>query len=190
MRRPWSSLLSLLTLAVAVPVVAAEPAAAPAATGFRADYVKLLAGVERELVSLEQAMPQDKFGWRPGPGVRSVGEVYLHAADSVYFFLGKIGVPPPADLSGLLAGDKYEKQTSNKDQIKTILTRDIEFLRKAILNASDADLDGTVEFFGQQMTRRALYMALFGHLREHLGQSIAYARVNGVVPPWSKKDKS
>jgi uncharacterized damage-inducible protein DinB len=189
MRRPWSSFLGLLTLAVALPAVAAEPAA-PLPAGFRGDYVKLLAGVERELVSLEQAMPQDKFGWRPGKGVRSVGEVYLHAAGSVYFFLGKIGVPPPADLSAVLEGDKYETQTSNKDQIKTILTRDIEFLRKAILNASDADLDGTVEFFGQQLTRRALYMALFGHLREHLGQSIAYARVNGVVPPWSKKDKS
>jgi uncharacterized damage-inducible protein DinB len=181
------SVAGLAVLAIAVPARAAEPTAAPAPTGFRADYVQLLAGVEKELVSLEQAMPQDKFGWRPAKGVRSVGEVYLHAAGSVYFFVGKMGRPIPANVKALFESDKWESQTTKKDDIKTILTTAIEFLRKTTLDSTDADLDKSFDFFGKPFTERALLMATLGHLREHLGQSIAYARTNGVVPPWSKQ---
>ena len=186
MRRLLSPWVCLSMLTAALPALAAEPPA----TGFRADFVQLLAGAEKELVSLEQAMPQDKFGWRPAKGVRSVAEVYLHAAGSTYFFLDKMGRPIPADVKALFESNKWESQTTKKDDIKTILANSIAYLRKSVLEMSDADLDKTMDFFGQTFTQRGMLMITLGHLREHLGQSIAYARINGVVPPWSKKDKS
>jgi hypothetical protein len=80
----------------------------------------------------------------------------------------------------------WEKQTTKKDEIKTILTSAFAFLRKAVLETSDADLEKQVKFFGNDISARFVFMIVQGHCWEHLGQSIAYARVNGVVPPWSK----
>jgi uncharacterized damage-inducible protein DinB len=177
-----------LSLWFAFPALAADPAT-PLPPGFRGDLLKVLSNVEQQTVSLEQAMPQAKFGWRPAKDVRSVAEVYLHAAGSVYFFMGQLGREAPADVKALVAAKKWESQTTNKDEIKTILTNAFAFLRKAALEANDADLDKTLQFFGTEFTQRGIYMLTFGHLQEHLGQSIAYARVNGVVPPWSKAEK-
>ena len=97
----------------------------------------------------------------------------------------------PADIKALM-GPKFESQTKNKDEIKTILTTAFAFARKAIADTSDADLDSSVQFFGKTLSKRAVFLILFSHCSEHLGQSIGYARMNGVVPPWSKpsgKDK-
>jgi hypothetical protein len=54
----------------------------------------------------------------------------------------------------------------------------------------DAELNKTVNLMGNDMSKRAVLLMALGHYQEHLGQSIAYARMNGVVPPWSKSDKS
>jgi uncharacterized damage-inducible protein DinB len=83
---------------------------------------------------------------------------------------------------------KWETQTTKKDEIKTILTNAFAFLGKAIDEMSDADLDKTFDFFGKQLSQRAALLGMVSHCSEHLGQSIAYARMNGVVPPWSKPD--
>jgi uncharacterized damage-inducible protein DinB len=85
---------------------------------------------------------------------------------------------------------KWESQTTNKDEIKKILTTAFAFAQKTIADTSDADLEKTLDFFGTQMTERALFIGLVSHCSEHLGQSIAYARTNGVVPPWSKPGAS
>jgi uncharacterized damage-inducible protein DinB len=68
----------------------------------------------------------------------------------------------------------------------------IEWLKKSIDNVkatasgvSDADLDKTVKAFGREMTQRRVLMIVQTHLHEHLGQSIAYARMNGITPPWT-----
>jgi len=133
-------------------------------------------------------MPQAKFNWRPAKGVRSVAEVYLHVAGGIYFLTGQLGVALPADVKALMESKKWETQTTKKDEIKTILTNAFAFLRKAVNDTSDADLDKTVKMFGNDWSERMVYMVVLGHCSEHLGQSIAYARMNGVVPPWSKGD--
>jgi uncharacterized damage-inducible protein DinB len=179
---------AVLSLCVAFPALAADPAT-PLPAGFRGDLIKLLSNVEKQTVALEQAVPQAKFGWRPAKEVRSVAEVYLHAAGSVYFFMGQLGREEPADVKALNAAKKWETQTTNKDEIKTILTNAFAFLRKAVLEANDADLEKTLQFFGNEFTQRGIYMLTYGHLQEHLGQSIGYARMNGVVPPWSMSEK-
>jgi uncharacterized damage-inducible protein DinB len=183
------SAVSLLLLAFAPRALAAEPAAAPAATGFRADLVKLIAATEKQTLALEQAIPQAKFGWRPAEGVRSVAELFLHSAGGIYFFLGQMGREPPADVKALTTSGKWESQTTDREAIKGVLTKAFAFLRENVAQTSDADLDKTVQFFGNPWTQRMLLMAAYGHSQEHLGQAIGYARMNGVVPPWSMKKK-
>jgi uncharacterized damage-inducible protein DinB len=177
-----------LALPISTPVFAADAGSAPAVGGFREDYLRALGRVQEQTLALEQAMPQKKFTWRPAKGVRSVAEVYLHVAGGIYFLAGQFGHEVPADVKALEAAKKWESQTTNKDEIKTILTASFDYLRKNVADMSDADLDKQVQFFGQPWSERLLLMAAQGHCWEHLGQSIAYARVNGVVPPWSKPD--
>ncbi len=183
-------LASVLSVAFAVstPAVAQDAGSAPGPTGFRGDYLKGVGRLEQQIVSLEQAVPQAKFTWRPAKGVRSVAEVYLHVAGGIYFLTGQLGFAPPADVKALMESKKWETQTTKKDEIKTILTNAFAYLRKAVNDTSDADLDKTVKMFGNEWSKRLVFMVVLGHCSEHLGQSIAYARINGVVPPWSKPD--
>ena len=177
-----------LALAVSTPAIAADAGSPPGPGGFRGDFLTALGRVEQQTISLEQAMPQAKFNWRPGKGVRSVAEVYLHIAGGIYFLTGQLGRETPADVQALMQAKTWETQTTKKDEIKTILTTAFAYLRKAVLETSDADLDKQVKMFGNDWSERLIFMAVQGHCWEHLGQSIAYARMNGVVPPWSKPD--
>jgi uncharacterized damage-inducible protein DinB len=190
MSRLRSASVVSLALALSTPAFAADAGSPTGPTGTRGDVSMVLKFVEKQTVSLEQAMPQKKFTWRPGKGVRSVSEVYLHIAGGIYFLLGKGGYETPADVSAVMQSKKWESQTTNKDEIKKILTTAFAFAQKTIADTSDADLEKTLDFFGTQMTERALFIGLVSHCSEHLGQSIAYARTNGVVPPWSKPGAS
>ena len=163
----------------AMPAMPAKAAAAPA--GFRADFLHQLDDVEKKLVDLAQAVPAEKYSWRPAQGVRSVGEVYMHVASADYFFptLWGVAVPQGVDPRGL------EKQGDDKAKVVASLKAAIAHIRHAVEQASDADLDKSIQLFGKPGTvRQAMFIAA-NHMHEHLGQSIAYARMNGVVPPWS-----
>jgi uncharacterized damage-inducible protein DinB len=183
-----SATVLALALAVSTPALAADAGSSPAPTGFQGDYVGLTGQVEKEAVTLLLAMPQAKMTWRPAKGVRSVSEVYLHIAGGIYFLMSKIGHEMPADVAAKMKAKTWESQTTNPAEIKTILTTAFAFLRKSTLDSSDADLEKRVNFFGTDMSQRQVFMAAQGHCWEHVGQAIAYARVNGVVPPWSKPD--
>ena len=128
------------------------------------------------------AMPAEKWTWRPGEGVRSYAEVTLHVAGGNYFLATFLGTPIPKEV------DAKNLESSTTDKAKATETMKASFVhvKKVIAALSAADLDTQVEFFGQKMTKRAIVLAIIGHSHEHLGQSIAYARMNGVVPPWSK----
>jgi uncharacterized damage-inducible protein DinB len=180
--RTAAALLSVL-LATALGAQA-PPAATPKApvTGFRAEFLHQLEDVQKKIQGLAAAIPAEKYAWRPAPGVRSVGEVYMHIAGA-NFGLPKMlwGFPPPegVDPRGL------EKLGDNKAKVTEALQTSFVHLRHAVESTPDADLDKTVQIFGQPGTVRAAMFLVANHLHEHLGQSIAYARSNGVVPPWS-----
>jgi uncharacterized damage-inducible protein DinB len=179
--------LSLPALAQGTP--AAAPAAAPApGPTFQADAAGVLSHVQDEMVSLEKAVPQNKFNWRPAKGVRSVAEVYMHAAQAGYFFGKMLGWEIPADIASQMK--TFEKSTTDKAKIEKLLNDSFAWFSSQLKTMPDAELTKTVDFFGHTLTKRALVMVALGHFQEHLGQSIAYARSNGVVPPWSKNDKS
>jgi uncharacterized damage-inducible protein DinB len=189
-----SSLRHALTFTAATLVVAAPLAAQQQATAARAGIMGELmtdvAGVQKKLVSLAREMPQDKYEWRPGTDVRSVSEVFLHIAGENYGIPASVGVPvDPA--TGLKATDfaavtKFEQQKLSRDAMVQAIDKSYAYLLKAMNDTPDATLDEKVTFFGQQMTRRAVWVATVNHMHEHLGQAIAYARSNGVVPPWSR----
>jgi uncharacterized damage-inducible protein DinB len=170
---------------------AAAPPAAPAKGAFQRDLLGVYGDAEKKVLDLEEAVPQNKFDWRPAPGVRSIAEAYLHIAFGNYAVIKfATGKEPPAEVGWEMNPAKWDKKTKDKAEIKKILEASFAHVHNAIGAVSDADLDKTVNFFGHDMSVRAVLIALSGHLNEHLGQSVAYARANKITPPWSKDEKA
>jgi len=178
----------MLVLAMALPV-GAFAQASPSADkttyyAFRQRAVMELKEVQQEIVSLAEAMPPEKYTWRPAEGVRSVSEVYLHMAAGNFGLTAIAGAPasPGFKFQG------YEKSTTDKGQIIDQLNRSFEYAENGIANLSDADLLKPLKF--QQFTSVGdIVLHIVAHAHEHLGQSIAYARMNGVVPPWTAAEQ-
>ncbi len=183
MRKAFSGLCLLALAVLATPAVAHEekPATASATSGVRVEILRQIGDAQKKLIALAEAMPADKYGWRPGEGVRSVGEVFLHVAGGNYLIPSIWGVKPPEgiDVRGL------EKNAGDKAKVVDALRKSFDHARQAIQSAPEADLEKKVSIFGQDGTGREAFMIVGTHAHEHLGQSIAYARMNGVTPPWS-----
>jgi uncharacterized damage-inducible protein DinB len=161
-------------------------AAVAAAHTFQNEYLGLLDHVQKQIMDLEAAVPQDKFKWRPAPGVRSISEAYLHIAFANYGLPKAAGIAPPADVGFDGNMQKWDTRTSDKAEIKKILEKSFDHVRAVVKAMPDADLEKKVNLFGNEVTTRQVFMIVFGHDNEHLGQEIAYARANNVTPPWSK----
>jgi len=168
-------------LAAGPVVVSAQSASAPAVTGVRADMLAQLDDAASKLGQLAEAIGQDKYSWRPGAGVRSVSEVLMHVVGANYYIPTFAGVQPSKQLP-----QNAETAVTDKAQIAANLKESFDHVRAAIRNVKDADLDKPATMFGQATTMRNVYLTTVTHAHEHLGQLIAYARSNGVVPPWSR----
>lgn len=169
--------------AAATKPASAEPAAPE--TGARAEFLVDFAAVTGKVRQLADAIPAEKYTWRPQAGVRSVSEVLLHAVGANYFMPTFFGaaVPEGMDL------EKLEASTTDKAKVIEAFDASIAHARSAVLRLSDADLDKTGKWFGgRQVTYRVMIVSAAEHCHEHLGQLIAYARMNGVTPPWSKTE--
>ena len=158
-------------------------------SGFRGEFIGQIQFVEGRLSQLLQAMPAKDFDWRPGEGVRSVGEVYMHTAFGNYLFIKVSGQPLPADINLDMKPQDWDVTVSGKEAIAKVMERSFTDLKAAAQNISESDLDKTVKVFGMEMTIRNFMISSLNHLHEHLGQSIAYARVNGIVPPWTAEQQ-
>lgn len=187
-----------LVLMAAITSVAAH---AQETSGFKAEYLYDFVSMGQHLVQLAAAMPVDKYGWRPGAGVRSVSEVYVHVAAGNFLLLSLTGVKLPAEyFPGIKPAangapdpnaifqrmTELEKTVTNKDQVQQMLKTSLDAVREQFSKLTPEDLDKPADFFGHKTTVRGIYLRIFAHVNEHYGQSIAYARMNGVVPPWSK----
>jgi uncharacterized damage-inducible protein DinB len=169
------------TSAAPVPTTATPPEAPK--SGFRAEILKSLDDLEKKSVSLAEAIPEEKYTWRPGEGVRSIGEVYMHMASGNYAYANAAGNKAPADLD--VRG--FEKLAADKAKTVATLKQSFVHVRQTVLQTSDADLDKAVKMFGRDSTIRNVLFIMQVHQSEHLGQSIAYARSVGVVPPWTEE---
>jgi len=132
---------------------------------------------------LAAAIPADKYSWAPQPGVRSVAEVCTHIISANYFFASKLGGKIPDGVKM----ETLEKDLKTKEAIATELKRSYETAIAAVKNTKDAALPTKVEFpFPGDFTGMSTIFILVGHSNEHLGQLIAYSRMNAIAPPWSE----
>jgi uncharacterized damage-inducible protein DinB len=138
--------------------------------------------VSGQLIALAEATPPEKFAWRPAPGVRSTSEVYMHIAVANFYLLSITGPALPADFKPDL-----EKSVTAKADVVAWLKRSLEAVRAAHPAVTPADFQRKVKVFGRDATVDGMYLRIIVHANEHMGQLIAYARMSGVVPPWSKK---
>jgi uncharacterized damage-inducible protein DinB len=187
MRRLFTLLLLLATTPLLAAMRGQQASGGPSLpaaprTGFRAEFLHDLDEVQKKIVSLAEATPSEKYDWRPATGVRSTSEVYMHIAGGNYFLASFVGMKPPSYDTRTL------EKISEKPRVVEELKRSFEHLRAAALLATDADLEKSIKMFGSDTTERAAFVTALNHLHEHLGQAIAYARMTGVVPPWSGKE--
>ncbi|MEO8502706.1 MAG: DinB family protein [Acidobacteriota bacterium] len=175
-----------LPLIAAALLVTAFPALAADAPlpGLRGDLQRNIDDASGKLMELAAAVPADKYGWRPAEGVRSMSEVFMHVASANYYLATFVGEQWPAGVP-----QDLEKVT-DKAKVTEALKASFENLRTLIAKTSDADLDRKIQMFGHDATVRAALLAMMTHLHEHLGQAIAYARTNGLVPPWTAREQA
>lgn len=145
--------------------------------------------VRDKLMGLAEAIPEEDYGWRPMEGVRSVAEVFQHVAADNYLLPAIAGYPAPAS-SGIVVEDyttvtAYESREASKAEILAELEASFDHLAAAAAQIR-GDLDAPYQAFGSDFTGGSLWTLAVTHLHEHLGQAIAYARSNEVVPPWSQ----
>lgn len=174
--RSWPA-IALCALAILV-----APVALMAGDGFVGEAEGRLGQLEEKFTALCDAMAGDNQTFRPGEGVRSTSEVLLHVASANYFVARAFGTNPPEglDVRGL------EKSTTDAGKIKSALEKSFAHLGGAIGGLSAGEADSAMKMFGQDTTKRGAVSMALNHLSEHLGQLIAYTRVNGVTPPWNE----
>lgn len=137
--------------------------------------------VSEQLIALAEATPPEKFAWRPATGVRSTSEVYMHIVRANFLMLNAIGPKMPADLKDGMA----TTVTAKADVIRW-LKRSLEAVKEAHAAERPADLQRQTKFSNTETTVDGIFLRIVVHNNEHMGQLVAYARVTGVVPPWSK----
>jgi len=169
--------------ASAASATAAHPAAAgaPAPGSTRAIVLRQIVAAQEKLVALAEAMPAEKYGWRPGEGVRSVGEVFMHVASANFFLPTFWGAKVPAGVDPR----NLEKEGADKAKTVAALKQSFDFVHQAIDALPDSELQKPIKIFGRDAIVAEAMLGIASHGHEHLGQAIAYARMNGVVPPWS-----
>jgi hypothetical protein len=141
--------------------------------------------VQKKFVDLANAVPADKLTWRPSEDSRSFAEVFLHVAGERYGILGLMGTTPPAGFDR----KTFEKSTTDRPRIVEELNKSWEFTQKAINGMSNADFAKLLPKLGPQANAGDVIYILVADAHEHLGQSVAYARENGIIPPWTVEAK-
>ena len=136
--------------------------------------------VSQQLIALAEATPAEKFAWRPAPGVRSTSEVYMHIAIANFYLLSVTGPKMPADLK-----QDMEKTVTSKAEVVNWLKRSLEAVKEAHLAEKPDELQRKVHIADRDATVDGMYLRIIVHANEHMGQLVAYARMSGVVPPWT-----
>lgn len=176
MRHRPSSKLVLATAAATL--LSLTAISAQAQTDLQSELQADFETVADKLVQLAEAIPADKYSWRPADGVRSVSESLMHVAAANYFFPSLVGQAMPEGVNPRA----FEKEHTEKDDVLEVFKGSLKALTK-MLELGDLDKDVA---FGKPMSRLGFYHTAISHSHEHLGQMIAYARSIGVAPPWSQ----
>jgi len=153
----------------------------PGVTGYRSEVMAEIMIQESEFVRLAEAIPADKYSWRPSPDVRTIAEVFLHASAANFNLYKLVGTPTPAGVDT----KTLEESTTDKTKVIATLKASYANAKAAIRAMPDTDLEKTLDWNGGKITERGVLLYIVQHIAQHLGQQIAYARSIGVVPPWT-----
>src|SRR5258707_1494572 len=136
--------------------------------------------VSKQLIDLAEATPEEKFSWRPAPGVRSTSEVYMHIALANFYLLSVTGPKMPAD-----AKEDSEKRVTSKAHVIAWLKRSLDAVKEAHASLTPKDLARKVHIEDRDATVDGMYLRIIVHANEHMDQLVAYARMAGVTPTWA-----
>ena len=174
-------LRALYLIGIAVVMGAAPAVAQSAATDYRDEFMHHFRQSTRKIMSLAEAMPEDLYTWSPGPGIMPVGQVYMHIARYNYFYPETaLGIPAPSDIDV-----PNLESITDKAKVTKLLRQSVEHVRQHVSRMSTEDLTRTTTLYRRQIAGWAVLFQLLAHMNEHVGQSVSYARMNGIVPPWS-----
>ena len=147
----------------------------------KAQSLQDLDDMHQKFYRLAQAIPADKFAWRPGEGVRSISEAFLHVADMNFQMPVTIGATPAPGYKK----EGFEKPTTDKAKVIEQLNQSFDYVYAYVDGMTNADFAKLEPKFGPQANAGDIIYIIVTDDHEHLGQSVAYARVNGIVPPWT-----
>jgi uncharacterized damage-inducible protein DinB len=176
-------LTTLIPAAIAAPAKTADDAVDHTAPSYdmKGQALADLEVVQKKFVDLANALPADKLNWRPSADSRSFAEVFLHVAGERYGILNLMGAEKPAGFDG----KTFEKSTADRAQIVAELNKSWDFAQKTIKGMTNADFAKLLPQLGPQANAGDVVYILVADAHEHLGQSVAYARENGIAPPWT-----
>lgn len=163
-------------------VVQAQAKAVDPLEGLWQGFDGELGHVERQLIALAEATPENKFTWRPAPGVRSTSEVYMHIATANFYLLSVTGPKYPDDMK-----EGIDTSVTSKAEVIKWLKRSFDAIKEARSSIKPEELQRKVSVMKREATVDGMYLRILVHDNEHMGQLIAYARMSGVKPPWSEK---
>lgn len=133
-----------------------------------------------QLLALAETTPASQYSWRPAPGVRSMSEVFMHIVETNYWIMGQAGIsqllPFPVPEAGA------EKGITKKEEIVPWLRASFDAVRRSF---RIADTQKNAAFLGKETPVGNLFLRILVPTHEHMGQAIAYARMNGITPPWA-----
>ncbi len=149
---------------------------------YRDEFLDHFERSSRKVVQLSETVPADLYGWSPAEGVMPVARVYAHIARYNYLYLHEsLGIPAPAGVDW-----RNLEALTDKAAVRTALQASVEHVRRSVEGMGEADLTRVTTLYGRRVAGWAVLFQLLAHMNEHVGQSVAYARMNGVVPPWSR----
>ncbi len=184
MQRVHASLVGMLAVLSAAANAGAQAGGtrpAPMPVGFRQEFLGQFNSSMSKFIALAEAMPAEKYAWSPGAGVMPVAKVYAHVAHYNYRYPSQnmsVALPTTVKLDTLEA-------VAAKAHVVALLKQSGDFVRTAVREMPDDQLAAQTRLYGRDVQRWAVLFQLLAHMNEHLGQSIAYARMNAIVPPWS-----
>jgi len=171
-----------LALFVTVLIGSVQTAYAQSApTDYRDEFLGHFARSSGKISALAEAVPEGLYDWSPMDGVMHVSQVYMHLAQYNFMYLeDQLGIPAPEGI------DVENLETiTDKGRVMELFGRSVEHVQEFVKRMTEEDLTASTILYGREVAGWAVLFQLLSHMNEHVGQSVAYARMNGIVPPWS-----
>ena len=194
MRRPRLWPAPALVLVVGLTAFPGAPLRGQTAVGDSAEFAAWrrvqkedIDGLRKKFMALAKAVPADKLTWRPMEGARSFREVFAHIAAEGNTETAMFGRPLPAgSLADFDAEEARLKKLPN-DQLIAVMDQAMQRLSTTLGGLSRATINTPIRYYGQSTLPRVAATYTLNDLHEHLGQLVAYARMNSIIPPWTRK---